>query len=135
VHAIAEKKRLDEIERMRNEARRWNIACGHANVEAARARGANETSDTQRIDFLERWVAHSRSRGFHWDTFTFKVDGPTVREQLDEQMKAGMVELEKRSPEEQKENLPTDEVMLDDARDILIKSNISTAADIRNRRI
>jgi len=54
-------------------------------------------TDTERLDFLERWVASSRARGYKWDTFTFNMEGKTVREQLDEQMKAGMVELEKRS--------------------------------------
>lgn len=52
-------------------------------------------TDTDRIEFLEQWVRHSGSRGFVWDTFTFKTNGPSVREQLDEQMKLGMVEKAK----------------------------------------
>lgn len=63
-------------------------------------------ADSERIEFLERWVKDSRRRGFHYDTFTFKTDGPSVREQLDEQMKIGLVEIEKpRSAEPQSEKL------------------------------
>lgn len=54
------------------------------------------TTDSERIDFLEQWVQHSKGRGFYWDSFTFSTERP-VREQLDEQMKAGMVELPKGS--------------------------------------
>lgn len=52
-------------------------------------------SDNDRIDFLERWVANARARGFVWDTFTFECKGPSVREQIDKQMQAGYRELEK----------------------------------------
>lgn len=52
-------------------------------------------TDTDRIDFVEKWLRHSGSRGFVWDTFTFKTNGPSVREQFDEQMKLGMVEKTK----------------------------------------
>ena len=51
-------------------------------------------SDEARIDFLERWVQHSKSRGFKWDSFTFDTNR-SVRDQLDEQMRAGLIELRK----------------------------------------
>jgi hypothetical protein len=52
--------------------------------------------DHARMAFLERWVQSARDRGFVWDTFTFDTH-KSVRDQIDEQMKAGMVELPKRT--------------------------------------
>lgn len=56
-------------------------------------------ADGKRLDFLEQWVKQAKARGMVWDTFTFDT-GRDVRDQLDEQMKAGFTELEKsRKPE------------------------------------
>jgi hypothetical protein len=52
--------------------------------------------DVELVDFLQRWVWHAKERGFQWDSFTFDTKRP-VREQLREQMQAGMNELQKGS--------------------------------------
>jgi len=64
---------------------------------AARAQQRSLDADAARLDFLERWVQHAKARGFNWDTFTFDVKR-TVREQLGEQMAAGLIELRKVQP-------------------------------------
>jgi hypothetical protein len=65
-------------------------------LEASARATVPPSPDVELVDFLQRWVWHAKERGFQWDSFTFDTKRP-VREQLREQMQAGMNELQKGS--------------------------------------
>lgn len=50
-------------------------------------RPADETTDSERIEFLQRWIEKTKARGHQWDTFAFNVQSD-VRSQIDAAMKA-----------------------------------------------